>query len=58
MRDFGFSGVEEDERKLPNESGRYRGWDDAELEKRRGNLGTEDGVGSLYKNDKTFHIKS
>ena len=46
MRDFGFSGVKEDERKLPNESGRYRGWDDAELEKRRGNLGIEDGVDS------------
>ena len=39
--------VKKDERKLPNERGRYGGWDDAEdaeLEKQRGNLGTKDGV--------------
>ena len=35
--------------KLSNERGRYGGWDDAkdaEMEKRRGNLGTEDRAGS------------
>ena len=44
-------GVKKDERKLPNERGGPRGWDDAEdveLEKRRGNLGTKDGADSKY----------
>ena len=47
MRDFGFSGMKKDERKLPNERGWYGGCDDAEdaeLEKQRSNLGTEDGA--------------
>ena len=46
MRDFGFFGVKKDERKLPNERRWHGGWDDAELEKQRDNLGTEDGVDS------------
>ncbi|WKA00346.1 hypothetical protein VitviT2T_018708 [Vitis vinifera] len=42
-------GVKKNEKKLPNERGWYGGWDaaeDAELEKRMGNLDIEDGAGS------------
>ena len=45
-RNFEFLGVKKDERKLPNERRWHGGWDDAELEKQRDNLGTEDGVDS------------
>ena len=48
-RDFEFSRVKKDERKLPNERGWHGGWDnaeDVELEKWRGNLDIEDGAGS------------
>ena len=49
MRDFGFSEVKKNEKKLPNERGWYGGWDaaeDAELEKQMGNLDIEDGASS------------
>ena len=45
------SGVKENEKKLPNEKGWHGDWDDvedAELEKQRGNLGTEDETNSKY----------
>ena len=46
-RNFEFLGVKKDERKLLNERRWHEDWNDAEddeLEKRRGNLGTEDGT--------------
>ena len=59
---FGFSRVKKNERKLSNEKGWYGGWDDiedTELEKRRGNFGTKDEVGSeCTKMIKLFILKA